>query len=116
MANQSNCGNPFGRFEAAMSRVRTRAINEKRARLAENIQRDLRELASTWEDVQETRKRSAIYAYLRRVYQLVRHWKRRGRIETLLRHAYLFAGEKGQANDEPFAALVRSTAQVDAKT
>jgi hypothetical protein len=75
-------------------------------------------VCNAWDDFQESRKRDAVYGYLKAVFALVVDCKGRRRTKRLLRRAFQFAGLSFDENADPFAAVIRCTSEcnVDNKT
>jgi hypothetical protein len=68
-------------------------------------------------DFKESRKRDAIYAYLRRVFGIVRGYRIKRRSSKLCQRAYQYAGLSPEMKPEPFAVVIRCTCDgaLDAK-
>jgi hypothetical protein len=74
------------------------------------LRQDLERLRRSWEDVQSSRDRNAIYGYLIAVYALVTWWAAEGReIDRSHRALHLQRLEVSERED-PFAAVIRCTA------
>jgi hypothetical protein len=74
---------------------------------------------SAWEDCQASRDRNAIYGYLSAVFDLVMWWAAEGRAVSRARWALQLHGLDLPTTDEPFAAIIRCTAdsaKVDKRT
>jgi hypothetical protein len=85
----------------------------------EALRQDLDRVRSVWAKCQRRRRRSAIYAYLSAVYELVTWWAAEGhaveRAWRALRSRLLDVPER----EDPFAAIIRCTAdpaKVDPRT
>jgi hypothetical protein len=74
------------------------------------LRQDLERLRGIWEDCQATRDRNAIYAYLTAVYNLVAWWMAEGREVDRSRRALRLQRLKVSDREDPFAAIVRCTA------
>jgi hypothetical protein len=74
------------------------------------LRQDLERLRGAWEDCQATRDRNAIYGYLTAVYALVAWWAAEGRDSDRARRALRLQRLKVSERDDPFAAIIRSTA------
>jgi hypothetical protein len=64
----------------------------------------------TWNDCQASRDRNAIYGYLSAVYDLVAWWSAEGREADRARRALRMQRLKVSDREEPFAAVIRCTA------
>jgi hypothetical protein len=75
-------------------------------------------VCNAWDDFQESRKRDAVYGYLKAVFALVVDCKGRRRTKRLLRRAFQFAGLPLDKNADPFTVVIRCTSErnVDNKT
>ena len=82
------------------------------------LRRRLEKIRDTWDDFQASRARDAVYGYLEAVFAIVEHYKVRGRIKRLLRHAFEFADQPLDKNANPFTAVIRCTCDdnADSKT
>jgi hypothetical protein len=83
------------------------------------IQAELSIVSKAWKEFQSSRGRDAVYGYLGSVYDLVRHWERRGRADKKARRALKVCGLKGWKNTEPYAVAIACTSEpgkVDRKT
>jgi hypothetical protein len=80
--------------------------------------RRLEKIADAWDDFQASRARDAVYGYLEAVFAIVEHYKVRGRIKRLLRHAFEFADQPLDKNANPFTAVIRCTCddEIDSKS
>jgi hypothetical protein len=74
------------------------------------MRQDLQRLRSAWEDVQSNRSRNAIYGYLTAVYGLVVLWAAEGRDFDLARGALRLQRLEASEREDPFAAVIRCTA------
>jgi hypothetical protein len=70
----------------------------------------LRRVRVAWEEVQATRDRNAIYAYLTAVYDLVAWWTAEGREIDRGRRALRLQRLEVPDREDPFAAIIRCTA------
>ena len=83
------------------------------------LRQDLTRVRNAWEDCQTSRARSAIYGYLSVVFDLVMWWKAEDRAIRRARWALQLQRLDLPATDEPFAAIIRCTAdpaKVDKRT
>jgi hypothetical protein len=71
---------------------------------------DLERLRGIWEDAQSSRDRSAIYAYLTAVYNLVAWWAAENRDLDRARRALRLQRLEISDREDPFAAVIRCTA------
>jgi hypothetical protein len=76
----------------------------------EAMRQDLERLRSAWDDCQASRARNAIYAYLTAVYGLVAWWTAEGREIDRARRALRLQPLKVSDREDPFAAVIRCTA------
>ena len=85
-------------------------------RQANRLGRRLAEISDVWDDVQESRRRDAVYKFLGAVFGVVTDYKGKRR-RQLLRRAYRFAGLAFDEHQNPFAAIIRCTSdgQLDRK-
>jgi hypothetical protein len=74
------------------------------------LRQDLERLSGIWDDCQANRDRSAIYGYLTAVYALVAWWAAEGRETDRARRALRLCRLDGSEWEDPFAAVVRCTA------
>jgi hypothetical protein len=65
---------------------------------------------NTWEDVQASRERNAIYGYLTAVYGLVGWWTAEGREVDRARRALRLQRLEISDREDPFASVIRCTA------
>jgi len=72
-------------------------------RQANRLGRRLAEISDVWDDVQESRRRDAVYKFLGVVFGIVTDYKGKRR-RQLLRRAYRFAGLAFDEHQNPFAA------------
>jgi hypothetical protein len=77
------------------------------------LRQDLERLRGVWEDCQATRDRNAIYGYLSAVYGLVAWWAAEGREVDRARRALRSQRLKVSDREDPFAAVIRCTADPD---
>jgi hypothetical protein len=85
----------------------------------EALRQDLLRVRSAWEDCQASRERNAIYGYLSAVFDLVMWWKVEDRAISWARWALQLQRSDLPTTDEPFAAIIRCTAdpaKVDKRT
>ena len=83
------------------------------------LQEDLCRLRNAWEDCQANRGRDAIYGYLRTVFDLVVWWAAENCAIERARKALRLHNVSPSDRDEPFAAIIRCTAdpaKVDKRT
>jgi len=74
---------------------------------------------NAWEESQASRKRDAIYRYLTAVFDLVSWWTAEDRALERAHKALRLQNIKPSDHDEPFAAIIRCTAdlaKVDKRT
>jgi hypothetical protein len=76
----------------------------------EALRQDLARVRVAWEDAQSSRNRDAIYGYLAAVYSLVTWWAAEGQDVVRARLAVRLSGLDVIAREEPFAAVIRCTA------
>jgi hypothetical protein len=71
-----------------------------------------------WGEFQASRRRDAVYGYLKAVFGIVMHYKVRRRSNRLLRHAFDFADLPFDKNADPFSAVIRCTSgrDIESKT
>jgi hypothetical protein len=74
------------------------------------MRQDLERLRGIWEDAQSSRDRSAIYAYLTAVYNLVAWWAAENRDLDRARRALRLQRLEISDREDPFAAVIRCTA------
>jgi hypothetical protein len=77
---------------------------------SEALRQDLERVRCAWEDAQATRDRNAIYGFLSAVYGLVAWWAAEGRENDRARRALCLQRLKVSAREDPFAAVIRCTA------
>jgi hypothetical protein len=83
------------------------------------LRQDLLRVRLAWEDCQTSRDRNAIYGYLTAVFDLVMWWAAEGRAISRARWALQLQHLDLPITDEPFAAIIRCTAdpgKVDKRT
>jgi hypothetical protein len=80
--------------------------------------RRLGELSDIWDEVQEDRRREAVYRFLEAIFALVTSHKIAHQRKRLLRRAFKFAGLPFDPDVDPFAGIIRCTTggEVDRKT
>ena len=86
---------------------------------AEAMRQDLGRVRVAWEECQSSRQRDAIYGYLTAVYSLVTWWAAEGQDVARAQRAVRLTGLDVIAREEPFAAVIRCTAdaaKVDKRT
>src|ERR1700675_5065969 len=74
------------------------------------LRQDLERIRGVWDECQCCRDRNAIYAYLIAVYGLVAWWSADGREIDRARRALRLQRLKVSAREDPFAAVIRCTA------
>jgi hypothetical protein len=74
------------------------------------LRQDPLRVRSAWEDCQASRDRNAIYGYLTAVFDLVAWWAAENRALERARWALQLHGLDLPTTDEPFAAIIRCTA------
>jgi hypothetical protein len=84
------------------------------------IDDELAEARMAWKKYQSTRRRDAIYDYLRAVFKIVRRWRKEHRAKASSHQALKVAGRANRVrNIEPFAVVILVSSdprKVDAKT
>ena len=83
------------------------------------LREDLLRLRNAWEDCQASRQRDAIYIYLTAVFELVAWWMAENRALERARKALRLRHINPFDDEEPFAAVIRCTAdreKVDKRT
>jgi hypothetical protein len=83
------------------------------------LRQDLRRVRNAWDDCQAKRDRNAIYCYLTAVFDLVAWWAVENRALERARWALQLQHLDLPITDEPFAAIIRCTAdsaKVDKRT
>jgi hypothetical protein len=83
------------------------------------LREDLLRVRSAWEECQASRARNAIYGYLSAVFDLVMWWAAEKRAIDRARKALWLQNIWPSDHDEPFAAIIRCTAdpsKVDKRT
>jgi hypothetical protein len=78
----------------------------------EAMRQDLQRVRNVWENVQATRDRDAIYAYLSAVYGLVSWWAAEERAIDRARRALRLQRLEVSEREDPFAAIIRCTADL----
>jgi hypothetical protein len=84
----------------------------------DRLGRRLDEVSEIWDEVQEDRRREAVYRFLEAVFALVTSRKSAHQRKRLLRRAFKFAGLPFDPYVDPFAGIIRCTTggEVDRKT
>jgi hypothetical protein len=85
----------------------------------EALKQDLRRLRNAWHDCQARRDRDAVYGYLTAVFDLVSWWTAENCALEQARQALRLRNIQPSNHDEPFAAIIRCTAdptKVDKRT
>jgi hypothetical protein len=77
------------------------------------LRQDLTRVRIAWEDGQTSRDRNAIYGYLTAVFDLVMWWAAEGLAVSRARWALQLQHLDLPPTDEPFAAVIRCTADRD---
>jgi hypothetical protein len=83
------------------------------------LREDLLRVRTVWVDCQASRERDAIYSYLAAVFDLVAWWAAENRALERARKALRLRHISAFDHDEPFAAIIRCTAnpaKVDKRT
>jgi hypothetical protein len=83
------------------------------------LKQDLLRLRNAWHECQASRQRNAVYDYLSMVFDLVAWWTTDGRALDRARWALRLHNIDLSDHDEPFAAIIRCTAdpeKVDKRT
>jgi len=86
------------------------SANEAIAYSSEALHQDLQRVRNAWEGAQSSRDRDAIYGYLTAVYDLVAWWSAEGQDLARARQALRLLRLKPSDRDDPFAAVIRCTA------
>jgi hypothetical protein len=85
-----------------------------------SVDDELTQAKIAWKNYQSTRKRDAIYDYLRAVFKIVRRWRKEHRAKTSSYQALRATGSTNKIRKvEPFAIVIFCTSdprKVDAKT
>jgi hypothetical protein len=106
---------PSSCFAARLSRTPDHQISYSK----EALKQDLRRLRNAWHDCQARRDRDAVYGYLTAVFDLVSWWTAENRALEQARQALRLRNIQPSDHDEPFAAIIRCTAnpaKVDKRT
>jgi hypothetical protein len=74
------------------------------------LRQDLERVRGIWDDCQASRDRDAIYGYLNAVYDLVAWWAAEGRDLDRARRALRLQRFEVSDREDPFAAIIRCTA------
>jgi hypothetical protein len=85
----------------------------------EALKQDLLRVQNAWDESQARRERDAIYTYLTAVFELVAWWMAENRALERARNALRLRRLTPSDHDEPFAAIIRCTAdpaKVDKRT
>jgi hypothetical protein len=91
-------------------RARRRPHHEARdATPKARLRRWLEKVGRAWDEFQASRKRDAVYGYLKAVFAIVEHYKVRRRTNRLLQHAFESASLPFDTNADPFSAVIRCT-------
>lgn len=105
----------FGRRITPERHIRQIGISSSSA-----IEYELISARVAWKEYQSTRKRDAVYDYLRAVFAIVQRWKKEHRAKVKSYQALRATGRCSQArNLEPFAAVIFCTSdphKADSKT
>jgi hypothetical protein len=83
------------------------------------LREDLLRIQNAWDESQARRERDAIYTYLTAVFELVAWWMAENRALERAQKALRLRNVNPFDNEEPFAAVIRSTAdpaKVDKRT
>jgi hypothetical protein len=78
-----------------------------------SLRQRLGNVSDAWDRFQEDRNRDAVYGYLRAVFSIVRHYKRKGTDRLVIR-AFKFAGLPVDRNADVFAVVIRATCDGEA--
>ena len=85
-----------------------------------SVEDELVQARIAWKKYQSTRRRDAIYDYLRAVFRIVRRWRKENRVKASSHQALRATGRASRIrNLEPFAVVIFCTSdpcKVDAKT
>jgi hypothetical protein len=101
------------------ARQPNRSVENRVPYSREALRQDLLRVRNAWEQCQASRDRNAIYRYLSAVFDLVMWWKAEDRAISRARWALQLHGLDLPTTDEPFAAIIRCTAdsaKVDKRT
>jgi hypothetical protein len=74
------------------------------------LKQDLLRVQNAWDESQASRDRDAIYTYLTAVFELVAWWMAENRALERAQKALRLRRIISTDNDEPFAAIIRCTA------
>ena len=89
----------------------------KETQKEEHLRQRVVEVCNAWDEFQGSRRRDAVYGYLRAVFLLVKRYRGRRQTKKLLRRAFKFAGLAFECNADPFSVVIRCTSEdLDAKT
>jgi hypothetical protein len=105
-------------FELASHRLQT-PVQDDVPYTIQALRQDLLRVRTAWDDCQASRERDAIYTYLAAVFDLVAWWTAEGRALERAQKALRLHGIRPSDHDEPFAAVIRCTAdpaKVDKRT
>jgi hypothetical protein len=105
-------------FWLTSSRLRER-VQDDVPYTTQALRQDLRRVRNAWEDCQAKRDRDAIYSYLTAVFNLVAWWVAENCALERARKALRLRCLEPSDHDEPFAAVIRCTAdpaKVDKRT
>ncbi len=84
------------------------------------VEHELLQARIAWKRYQSTRKRDAVYDYLRAVFKIVCRWRKGHRTKAKSHHALKLSGQANRIrNLEPFAIVILCSSdphKVDAKT
>jgi len=82
------------------------------------IRDQLLRICAAWDDFQASRRRDAVYQFLKAVYILVVRYEGRRRTSRLIRRACIFANLLYKNRLEPFTIIIRATTEesVDIRT
>ena len=94
----------------ALSAIRTAKSEAEVPYSDAALSQDLMRVRVAWEAGQSSRSRGAIYGYLTAVYALVTWWAAEGQDLVRARRTVRLSGLDVVAREDPFAAVIRSTA------
>jgi hypothetical protein len=84
------------------------------------VEDELAQAHTAWNQYQSTRRRDAVYGYLRAVFEIVGRWKKQGRAKAKSRQALMALGHRDKIRSlRPFSVVIVCTSDpriVDPKT
>jgi hypothetical protein len=104
-------------IQTSRNSARSAGSPNKETRKEERLRQRVVDVCNAWDEFQESRRRDAVYGYLRAVFLLVKRYRGRRRTKKLLWRASKFAGLAFQNSVDPFSVIIRCTSEdLDAKT